>query len=318
LYEFKGLAMTSNHRYKRLQLVQLRSFCLAATYENFTAAAEALGLSKATVWQQVRALERRLGAVFLRRRGRSVELTPEGRLLLDMVQPHVNGLDSLESCFAARRPDLPQQVTVATIPYLISYHLPRPIRAFTRAHPSVYLNFSVESWRDAVRLVDQGDADLGVVPYPRDDPPSRNLEYLPLFDLQFYLMTARGHPLTKKPRPDLDDVLRFPLIQPQESSFTHSAVEQLLRKRAVNESVRWVMVSRSVDMTRKFVALGVGVALAYLGRDAQRLMPDVHMRLFDPAIENVPVALVVRKFAHLSAPAQAFQRAVLRACAEKK
>src|SRR5262249_6374382 len=157
-----------------------RSFCLVATRGNFTAAAEVLGLSKATVWQQVRALERRLGAVFLRRRGRAVELTPEGRLLLDMVQPHVNGLDSLASCFAARRPELPHRLTVASIPYLISYHLPRPVRQFARAHPSVYLALSAEPWQEAVRLVDEGEADIGIVPYPRDDPPSRNLEYQPL------------------------------------------------------------------------------------------------------------------------------------------
>jgi DNA-binding transcriptional LysR family regulator len=305
--------MSLSHRYKGIQLVQLRSFCLVATRGNFTAAADALGLSKATVWQQVRALERRLGAVFLRRRGRAVELTPEGRLLLDMVQPHVNGLDSLESCFAARRPELPQRLTVASIPYLVSYHLPRPIRQFARTHPSVYLNLCAEPWQEAVRLVDEGEADLGIVPYRRDDPPSRNLEYHPLFDLRLHLMTARGHPLAKKARMTLADLLQFPLIRPQEGSLSQPAVEQLLRKHARADEVRWVMVSRSVDMTRQFVALGVGIALEYLGADCRGLMPDVSLRVFDADIESVPVALITRKFAHLSAQAQSFRRAVARA-----
>src|SRR5947209_6689560 len=129
--------MGQNQRYKGLQLAQLRSFCLAATQGNFTTAAQALGLSKATVWQQVRALERRLGATFLRRRGRAVELTPEGRLLLEMVQPHLNGLDSLERGFASRRAELPQQLTVASIPYLLSYHLPPVIQEFSQGHPAI-------------------------------------------------------------------------------------------------------------------------------------------------------------------------------------
>src|ERR1700682_4064386 len=87
-----GAAMGRNDRYKDIQLPQLRSFCLAATEGNFTTAAKVLGLSAPTVWQQVRALERRLHTTLLRRRGRAVELTPEGHMLLELVQPHVSGL----------------------------------------------------------------------------------------------------------------------------------------------------------------------------------------------------------------------------------
>src|ERR1700758_4750955 len=95
--------MSQSHRYKEIQLSQLRSFCLAATEGNFTSAARALGLSASTVWQQVRALERELKAKLLRRRSRAVELTDEGRLLLGLVQPHVGGLDSLRRFFEMRR-----------------------------------------------------------------------------------------------------------------------------------------------------------------------------------------------------------------------
>src|SRR5438309_8433271 len=95
--------MSQTHRYKEIQLAQLRSFCLAATEANFTSAAKALGLSTSTVWQQVRALERELRAKLLRRRGRVVKLTDEGRLLLETVQPHVSGLDSLRRLFETRR-----------------------------------------------------------------------------------------------------------------------------------------------------------------------------------------------------------------------
>ena len=71
--------MPQDHRYKEIQLAQLRSICVAAVERNFTAAAKALGLSASTVWQQVRALERELKAKLLRRRGREVDLTDEGR-----------------------------------------------------------------------------------------------------------------------------------------------------------------------------------------------------------------------------------------------
>src|SRR5262245_47312669 len=53
--------MARNDSYKELELRQLRSFSLAATEGNFSTAAQALGLSVTTVWEQVRALERKLG-----------------------------------------------------------------------------------------------------------------------------------------------------------------------------------------------------------------------------------------------------------------
>ena len=87
----------SFYKYKDIQLPQLRSFCLAATEGNFTAAAAVLGVSVSAVWQQVRALERELGAALFRRQGRTVELTSSGRLLLELARPHVSGLDSLAS-----------------------------------------------------------------------------------------------------------------------------------------------------------------------------------------------------------------------------
>ena len=81
--------MAGSNRYKELELAQLRSFSVAALQGNFSAAARQLGLSITTVWQQVRALERRLGATLLRVQGRTLELTPEGRQLCDLLVPAV-------------------------------------------------------------------------------------------------------------------------------------------------------------------------------------------------------------------------------------
>src|SRR5262245_292504 len=214
--------MGRNDRYKDIQLTQLRSFCLAATSGNFTSAAKALGLSAPTVWQQVRALERRLRTSLLRRRGRNVELTPEGRVLLDLVQPHVSGLDSLEPLFVARQESLPQQLTVASIPYLISSHLVRPVRAFSARHPAVRLKLHVCVWfEEAAKMVEQGQADLGVLFYDRDAPRSPQLDYERLFDLRFAVLLPARHPLARKKRLTPQDVAAYPLIIPPEGSYAH-------------------------------------------------------------------------------------------------
>src|SRR5262245_23638861 len=131
--------MSRQERHKDLQLAQLRSFCLAATQGTFAEAAEAAGVSRAAVWQQVRALERRLGTVLLRRRGRTVELTPDGRLVLDIILPYVQGLDSLDRLIETRRAETPLRLTVAAPPAQLSFTLHKPLQQFARAHPGARL-----------------------------------------------------------------------------------------------------------------------------------------------------------------------------------
>lgn len=304
--------MARSDRYKDIQLPQLRSFCVAATEGNFTAAAKALGLSAPTVWQQVRALERQLKTTLLRRRGRAVELTPEGRVLLDLVQPHVSGLDSLEALFVARQALVPRQLTVTAIPYLTSAHLLEPVREFGAALPDVRLRLQVCVWFEEVaRLVEQGQADLGVLFYDRDAPRSPHLDYERLFDLQFALLTPPGHPLTRKRRLTPQDLVQYPLIVPPEGAYARRTLDQLLRRHNLTEQAHVVMETALLEIIRKYVAAGLGIALLHVADEGEPLA-DVHVRVLEEIHDSISVAAVTRKGAHLAAHTQEFLRILRR------
>src|SRR6478752_96071 len=129
--------MSRQFRYKAIQLPQLRSFCLAGQAKNFTTASRELNLSASTVWEQIRALERILGCTLFIRDGRSLELTAEGQVLLDIVQPHIEALDSLKRLFDAGRAKLSPRLVIASSQYLLRFHLPGPIQTFTSQFPQV-------------------------------------------------------------------------------------------------------------------------------------------------------------------------------------
>ena len=79
-------------------LAAVRVFEAAARLENFTAAANELGMTQAAVSYQVKLLEERLGAaLFVREKGRA-RLTALGlRLLPQLTQ----AFDTIEAAFAA-------------------------------------------------------------------------------------------------------------------------------------------------------------------------------------------------------------------------
>jgi DNA-binding transcriptional LysR family regulator len=297
--------------YKGIQLPQLRSFCSVATHGSFSAAAKHLGLSKPTVWQQVRALERELKVSLLSQCGRGVELTAEGRLLLQLIQPHVSGLDSLVRLFETQRAGLQQWLTVASTPYIIAHHLPAAIQEFTTTHPSVRLHLLADLQSSPVlHLLDQRQVDLGIAPYHPKEVRPANVQLEDLFELQFTLLAASQHPLARKRRVTPADLVEYPIIRG--ASYNQLALESILRRHNLLERMHVVMESGSTDIVLKYVGLGIGVAVLYMGGEADRPPAGVHCRPFDSETEKLPVGLMTRKGAYLGEHVRAFCETVRR------
>jgi DNA-binding transcriptional LysR family regulator len=297
--------MSGNHRYKEIQLAQLRSFCLAATDGNFTSAAKALGLSASTVWQQVRALERELKAKLLRRRGRAVELTDEGRLLLETVQPHVSGLDSLRHFFETRRKGLRQELVVASGAYLFANHLPRPIQRFRAEWPSIQVNLRIAAWSALQRVVERGETDVGVLACDPDVPRSAYLE--------LSLMIPAGHPLLRGKQVALEELVKHPLILPPKGGADRKAFERLLRKHNLTEQAQVAVVCGLVEVAKRYMSAGLGVAVMYVTANAPRNSSGFHVRPLDAEVERLPIEMAVRKGTHLADYVEAFRR-IVRKC----
>jgi DNA-binding transcriptional LysR family regulator len=292
--------MAQPRHYKDLQLPQLRSFSMAAAEGNFTTAAVRLGLSVSAVWQQVRALERQVGATLLRRRGRLVELTREGRLLLDLLQPHLHGLESLAQMFDAQRGEVPQSVTVAATEYLLTYDLPPSVEQFTSAFPKSRLNLRSDLPRVVMQWVEEGEADLGILPYDRDEPRSSMLDYQDLFEREFMLATSATHALARKRRVQPSDLLDHPIILPPRGSHSHRVLERLLQRHGIADRVHVLMESRAVGVVCHYAALGLGISLLYVGSEICRFIPNLRLRPFDAGVPRLPVAMVMRKGIHVT------------------
>lgn len=296
--------------YKGIQLPQLRSFCTVATQGNFTSAAQMLGLSVPTVWQQVRSLERELSTTLLRRRGRAVELTEDGRLLRELLQPHVRGIDALRDLFQAKRAEMPRQFTLACTHYLLAHHLPMPLKHFTDAYPTVRLSLRPGLWQEGIQLVERGAAELGIVPYDPEEARSPYLEYETLFEMQLMLLTALDHPLARKRRIQPRDLVQYPMVLMPKGTHSRKMLDRILQRYDLSEQVHVVLESFGVDLTCQYVAMGMGIALMYLGPDGDKKTPGLRRQVFDKRLAGLPVALVIRKGAHLSEPAESFRRLV--------
>jgi DNA-binding transcriptional LysR family regulator len=307
--------MSQSPRYKEIQLAQLRSFCLAATEGNFTSAARALGLSASTVWQQVRALERELRARLLRRRGRAVELTDEGRLLLETVRPHVSALDSLRRFFEARRAAARQELVLASGAYLLAHHLPRPVGQFRARRPSVQVTLRVAAWSALHRLLEREEVDVGVLACDPDVARSPFLEYEHLFDEPLSVLAPADHPIARAKRITPPDLAEYPLILPPAGGADRKALDRLLRAHNLSEQTQTAVLCGLVDVAKQYVRAGVGIALLYVTDEVVRGEPGLRVRPLGPEVEPLPIEMAVRKGAHRPDYVEEFRALVRRSLA---
>jgi DNA-binding transcriptional LysR family regulator len=130
---------------KKTSLAEMNAFVAVAERASFAKAATALGVSRSSLSESLRALEDRLGVRLLNRTTRSVALTQAGEKLLSQLRPLLDNFDAaLESVNAFR--DSPSGHVRITVPRPAARTIIEPILSrFLRAYPAVTLEVVIDS-----------------------------------------------------------------------------------------------------------------------------------------------------------------------------
>ncbi len=137
-------------------LAAVRVFECAARHENFTQAAQELGMTQAAVSYQIRVLEERLGLPLFHRSKQRVTLTDAGRRTAIQV---TSAFDDLARAFDAIVADDGTVLSISTAPTFASSWLAPRLGTFQVAQPDLAVRLGSED-----RLVDlgSGEADIAI------------------------------------------------------------------------------------------------------------------------------------------------------------
>ncbi len=144
----------------------LRTFCFAARYESFKAAADALFITPSAVSQQIKNLEQELGVKLFERGARDLALTEDGEALFDELNPLIDRIDEVVAEFrgTGRRK---KSLRISVQPFFASeYFIPR-LGGFTDLHPE--FDIQVDTSDEAAEKM-PADADLAIRLFRR--PPA--------------------------------------------------------------------------------------------------------------------------------------------------
>ena len=155
------------HSRRPLSLTNLRAFEAVARLLGFGAAAEELHLTQSAISRQIKSLEDELGASLFVRGTRSVQVSPDGQILLRAVEPWLAKLDT--SVQQIRRSRSRRRVSVATFASFGSLWLLPRIEAFQREHPDIDIRVSAH---DSIADLDDPELDLALRYLSPDQVPA--------------------------------------------------------------------------------------------------------------------------------------------------
>lgn len=163
-----------------MQFQQLLYFVAVAETRHFTRAAEQVHVSQPSLSQQVRALEKELGAeLFSRARG-NIALTDAGEALLPLARRILADADTarieVQELAQLRR----GRIRLGATPSVCTGLLPEVLRAFHDRHPGIQLLLEEGGSHDLVRELARGALDLALVvlPLPSPSPALTTVELL--------------------------------------------------------------------------------------------------------------------------------------------
>lgn len=143
----------------------LLGFEAAARLGNYTRAADELCISQSAVSHQIAQLEAQLGQPLFRRKGRGVELTVAGRLLLDSV---AKSLRQLRGGLARIETYMDDSLVTLVCPAPIAQGWLQPrVDALLREHPRLCPIISID---ETARYVDELDVDIAITHEPLKQP----------------------------------------------------------------------------------------------------------------------------------------------------
>ncbi|GAB7184980.1 LysR substrate-binding domain-containing protein [Kitasatospora sp. Ki12] len=239
-----------------MQLQQLRYFLAVAETRHFTRAAEAAHVAQPSLSQQIRSLERELGAELFHRTRGNIALTDAGDALLPLARRILADTESarlaVQETVQLRR----GRVRLGAPPSLCTSLVPDVLRVFRDRYPGVALVVREGGSRDLVRSLSAGELDLALIITPPSGEQAPALAVTELLHEELVLVSAerRG-----RRRARVAELRGRPLVMFREGYDVREAT--LAACRAAGFEPEFAVEGGEMDAVLGFVRAGLGPAV---------------------------------------------------------
>jgi DNA-binding transcriptional LysR family regulator len=237
-----------------LDSTALRYFQVAAEFKSVRRAAEALNISASALSRQIASLEQSLDVTLFERLPRGLRLTSAGEILLYHVARSFQEVSRAFSQIDALKGLRRGHIRVVAVESAARGVLTTGLSAFWKKHQNVEVSVKVVGNIEALRLLEEGEADLGIA---FSAPRGTRLPVVSSATLNLGAIMSSRHPLAGRNALHLQDLSGYPLLLSDSSLLLNATLGDALA--TVPISVR--LVTNSITVMTILAASGDGIAL---------------------------------------------------------
>ena len=260
-----------------VELRQLRVFLTVASELHFSRAAARLHVSQPALSQQIRTLEKALGATLFDRTSRSTELTPAGRVLLDAAPRVLFEAERARTRVGQAADGAAGLLVVGSVGTALASIAPRILRTVRGRFPELQLEVSQYDTAAQMVAIAEERLDVGLV---REAAPTATVVVEELVSEPLLVVLPGDHRLATRDAVDAAELAGEPFVlwpRPLGAPF-FDILTGYCREHGF--SPRIVAEGADIETQLSLVAAGIGVSL----------QPSYYANLRPPGVEFRPLA----------------------------
>jgi DNA-binding transcriptional LysR family regulator len=133
--------------------------------------------------------------------------------------------------------------------------------AFRKAHENVHLRLLHGDGKTAHRMISEDAADLGLTLEPGPELALGSVVCQRAYELSYLAVLPPKHPLTRKPKLQLKDIVRYPLIVGHRATHSRVALDQALHREDLLDQQQIAIETDNSAFTVSCVRAGAGVGI---------------------------------------------------------
>ncbi|PIV24996.1 MAG: LysR family transcriptional regulator [Deltaproteobacteria bacterium CG_4_8_14_3_um_filter_45_9] len=242
----------------QIEFRHLETFCRVADLKSFSKAADDLFLTQPTVSGHILSLEESLSLRLFDRTSREVRLTKAGEVFQGYASKILSFRKDLLNALSEFSQGIRGELSLGASTIPGEYLLPKLMGDFKKEHPRFIISLKIADTKEITQYVLQDHVEFGIIGAKLNHP---SLLYEKYKEDEIIVVAPSDHPLTRKKRVNLQELLKEPWIIREEGSGTQIAVEKALRKKGKSlKQFNVVMEMGSTSSVKEGVKAKLGLA----------------------------------------------------------
>jgi DNA-binding transcriptional LysR family regulator len=284
---------------------QLKSLIAVRETENFTLAANRLGLSQPAVYRAVSQLEEEAARPLFERTSYGIVATRAAHALAQAARLAFVELEQADADLAELTAAEIGQIVIGATPLAKSYVLPKAIAGFRKIRPNLPILIQEGPYPDLLGALRRGEVDfmLGALRVPA---PIGDVEQKVLFHDTVVMVSGQAHPLAGREELTVDDLATFPWVVNQSGTPMRRYFDSVFAgsangpPKSIVETGSLILMRELLDSTDHLGCTSRLQAEAEIARGLMRALP------FDLSHTSRPIGVTTRRDWLPTAAQQAF------------